>query len=112
MTNKDMKDHLKDLSMNMSKAVKDYAATTNQLSTHINALWTELEFKKLRITELEGTIQDKDFEISDLNEACTSQLTQIEGLEAENKELTEICGGVAHYEKKIKEFIKKESVDN
>ena len=35
-------------------------------------------FKKLRITELEGTIQDKDFEISDLNEACTSQLTQIE----------------------------------
>ena len=27
-------------------------------------------------------------------------------------DLTEICGGVAHYEKKIKEFIKKESVDN
>ena len=33
MTNKDMKDHLKDLSMNMSKAVQDYAATTNKLAT-------------------------------------------------------------------------------
>ena len=112
MTNKDMKDHLKDLSMNMSKAVQDYAATTNKLATHIIALWTDLEFKNLRITELEGSIQDKDFEIADLNEAYTVQLKQIKRLETENKELTEICGGVAHYEKKIKEFIKKESVDN
>ena len=84
MTNKDMKDHLKDLSMNMSKAVQDYAATTNKLATHITAL----------------------------NEAYSVQLKQIKRLETENKELTEICGGVAHYEKKIKEFIKKESVDN
>jgi chromosome segregation ATPase len=105
MTNKDMKHHLKDLSMNMAKAVQDYAATINKLATHINALWTDLEFNKLRINELNDIIQDKNFEISDLNDALRE-------LETENKELKEVCGGVAHYEKKIKQFIKKESVDN
>jgi uncharacterized protein YoxC len=105
MTNKDMKHHLKDLSMNMAKAVQDYAATTNKLATHITALWTDLEFNKLRINELNDIIQDKNFEISDLNDALRE-------LETENKELKEVCGGVAHYEKKIKQFIKKESVDN
>jgi uncharacterized coiled-coil protein SlyX len=105
MTNKDMKHHLKDLSMNMAKAVQDYAATINKLSTHITALWTDLEFNKLRINELNDIIQDKNFEISDLNDALRE-------LETENKELKEVCGGVAHYEKKIKQFIKKESVDN
>jgi|TARA_B100001059_G_scaffold227726_1_gene257936 chromosome segregation ATPase len=105
MTNKDMKHHLKDLSMNMAKAVQDYAATINKLATHITALWTDLEFNKLRINELNDIIQDKNFEISDLNDALRE-------LETENKELKEVCGGVAHYEKKIKQFIKKESVDN
>ena len=105
MTNKDMKHHLKDLSMNMAKAVQDYAATTNKLATHITALWNDLEFNKLRINELNEIIQDKNFEISDLNDALRE-------LETENKELKEVCGVVAHYEKKIKQFIKKESVDN
>ena len=79
MTNKDMKHHLKDLSMNMAKAVQDYAATINKLATHITALWTDLEFNKLRINELNDIIQDKNFEISDLNDALRE-------LETENKE--------------------------
>ena len=42
MTNKDMKQHLKDLSMSMAKAVNEYAATTNKLATLQTELWKEL----------------------------------------------------------------------
>lgn len=112
ITQTDMKAHLKELSILTSKACKDYAATTNQLSTHITALWTELEFKKMRITELEETIQDKDFEIADLNSSHADQLWELDKLEKENAQMKEVCGGVAAYEKKIKQYIKKESVDN
>ena len=57
---KKIKSHLKELSILTSKACKDYAATTNKLATHITALWTDLEFKNLRITELEGSRSQED----------------------------------------------------
>ena len=112
MTNKDMKNHLKELSMNMSKAVSDYAATTNKLATLQTELWNEIGLKQDKIKSLEETIQDKEDEIADLRTFHEIKVDQVNELQKENKELTEICGGVAHYEKKIKQFIKKESVDN
>ena len=56
--------------------------------------------------------QDKDFEIADLNSSHSDQLWELEKLEKENAQMKEVCGGVAAYEKKIKQYIKKESVDN
>tara|TARA_R110002020_G_scaffold327530_4_gene543461 strand:- start:70 stop:417 length:348 start_codon:yes stop_codon:yes gene_type:complete len=112
ITQADMKAHLKELSMITAKACKDYASTTSNLSNMITELWKEIGLKQDKIKELQEQIQDKDFEIADLNQAHTDQLWDLSKLEKENTELKEVCGGVAHYEKKIKQFIKKESVDN
>ena len=112
ITQTDMKAHLKELSILTAKACKDYASTTSSLSNMITELWKEIGLKQDRIKILEEQIQDKDFEIDDLNKAHTDQLWDLAKLEKENIELKEVCGGVAHYEKKIKKFLKKESVDN
>ena len=98
--------------MSALKACKEHNETINKMATHVNELWKEIGLKQDRIKILEEQIQDKDFEIDDLNKAHSDQLWDLAKLEKENKELKEVCGGVAHYEKKIKEFIKKESVDN
>jgi len=60
MTNKDMKQHLKDLSMSMAKAVNEYAATTNKLATMQTELWKEIGLKVEKIKSLEETIADKE----------------------------------------------------
>ena len=57
-------------------------------------------------------MEDKDFEIADLNSSHADQLWELDKLEKENAQMKEVCGGVAAYEKKIKQYIKKESVDN
>jgi septal ring factor EnvC (AmiA/AmiB activator) len=100
------------MGMSALKACKEHNETINKMATHVNELWKEIGLKQDRIKILEEQIQDKDFEIDDLNKAHSDQLWDLAKLEKENKELKEVCGGVAHYEKKIKEFIKKESVDN
>ena len=100
------------MGMSALKACKEHNETINKMATHVNELWKEIGLKQDRIKILEEQIQDKDCEIDDLNKAHSDQLWDLAKLEKENKELKEVCGGVAHYEKKIKEFIKKESVDN
>ena len=100
------------MGMSALKACKEHNETINKMATHVNELWKEIGLKQDRIKILEEQIQDKDFEIDDLNKAHSDQLWDLAKLEKENNELKEVCGGVAHYEKKIKEFIKKESVDN
>ena len=100
------------MGMSALKACKEHNETINKMATHVNELWKEIGLKQDRIKILEEQIQDKDFEIDDLNKAHTDQLWDLAKLEKENIELKEVCGGVAHYEKKIKKFLKKESVDN
>ena len=112
LTQAEMKGHLKETLTLTATACKDYAATTSNLSNMINELWKEIGLKQDKIKDLQEQIQDKDFEIADLNQAHTDQLWDLSKLEKENKELKEVCGGVAHYEKKIKQFMRKESVDN
>ena len=111
MTKKDYKDYLRDISMDMAKAVKDYAATTNQLSTHITALWTELEYKKIQITELEGSIQDKDESIEYYSNQNSELLDRVERVEEELKACKGTETSKAQYEKRLKAFIG-QKVDN
>jgi chromosome segregation ATPase len=100
-------------------ACKEHNETINKMATHVNELWKEIGLKQDRIKFLEDQIQDKDFEIDDLNKAHTDQLWDLAKLEQENlklkkdnEEMKEVCGGVAQFEKKIKQHIKKGSVDN
>jgi hypothetical protein len=100
-------------------ACKEHNETTNKMATMNSELWNEIGLKQNKITELQQTIQDKDFEIDDLNKAHTDQLWDLAKLEQENlklkkdnEEMKEVCGGVAQFEKKIKQHIKKGSVDN
>jgi hypothetical protein len=82
------------------------------MATMNSELWKEIGLKQEKIKLLEETIQDKDFEIADLNSSHADQLWELDKLEKENAQMKEVCGGVAAYEKKIKQYIKKESVDN
>jgi len=101
------------------KACQEHNETTNKMATMNSELWNEIGFKQSKIKELQEKIQDKDFEIDDLNKAHTDKLWDLAKLEQENlklknenEELREVCGGVAQVEKKIKKHIKKERVDN
>ena len=101
------------------KACQEHNETTNKMATMNSELWNEIGFKQSKIKELQETIQDKDFEIDDLNKAHTDQLwdlakleEKISKLEKENEELREFAGGVVQVEKKIKQHTKQESVDN
>ena len=91
---------------------KEHNETTNKMATMNSELWKEIGLKQEKIKLLEETIQDKDFEIADLNSSHADQLWELDKLEKENAQMKEVCGGVAAYEKKIKQYIKKESVDN
>ena len=100
-------------------ACKEHNETTNKMATMNSELWNEIGFKQSKIKELQETIQDKDFEIEDLNKAHTDQLWDLSKLEEknlklqkENEELREFAGGVVQVEKKIKQRTKQESVDN
>jgi|TARA_R110000803_G_scaffold183048_1_gene245423 hypothetical protein len=94
------------------QACKEHNETTNKMATMNSELWKEIGLKQEKIKLLEETIQDKDFEIADLNSSHADQLWELDKLEKENAQMKEVCGGVAAYEKKIKQYIKKESVDN
>ena len=83
------------------QACKEHNETTNKMATMNSELWKEIGLK-----------QEKDFEIADLNSSHADQLWELDKLEKENAQMKEVCGGVAAYEKKIKQYIKKESVDN
>lgn len=101
------------------KACQEHNETTNKMATMNSELWNEIGLKQNKIKELQEIIQDKEFEIEDLNKAHTDQLWDLAKLEQEisklkkaNEEMEEVCGGVAQFEKKIKQHIKKGSVDN
>ena len=49
------------------QACKEHNETTNKMATMNSELWKEIGLKQEKIKLLEETIQDKDFEIADLN---------------------------------------------
>jgi len=111
MTNKDMKQHLKDLSMSMAKAVNEYAATTNKLATLQTELWKEIGLKQEKIKSLEETIADKDQSIEYYSEQNSELIGRVERLEDELKDCKGTETSRAEYEKKFKAFIG-QKVDN
>jgi len=111
MTNKDMKQHLKDLSMSMAKAVNEYAATTNKLATMQTELWKEIGLKQEKIKSLEETIADKDESIEYYSEQNSELIGRVERLEDELKDCKGTETSRAEYEKKFKAFIG-QKVDN
>jgi predicted nucleic acid-binding Zn-ribbon protein len=111
MTNKDMKQHLKDLSMSMAKAVNEYAATTNKLATLQTELWKEIGLKQERIKSLEETIAEKDENIEYYSEQNSELIGRVERLEDELKDCKGTETSRAEYEKKFKAFIG-QKVDN
>jgi predicted nucleic acid-binding Zn-ribbon protein len=111
MTNKDMKQHLKDLSMSMAKAVNEYAATTNKLATLQTELWKEIGLKQEKIKSLEETIADKDESIEYYSEQNSELIGRVERLEDELKDCKGTETSRAEYEKKFKAFIG-QKVDN
>jgi len=111
MTNKDMKQHLKDLSMSMAKAVNEYAATTNKLATMQTELWKEIGLKQDKIKSLEQTIADKDETIEYYSDQNSELIDKVNRVEDELKACKGIETSRAEYEKKFKAFIG-QKVDN
>lgn len=106
-----MKQHLKDLSMSMAKAVNEYAATTNKLATLQTELWKEIGLKQEKIKSLEETIADKDESIEYYSEQNSELIGRVERLEDELKDCKGTETSRAEYEKKFKAFIG-QKVDN
>ncbi len=106
-----MKLHLKDLSMNMAKAVQDYAATTNKLATMQTELWKEIGLKVEKIKSLEETIADKDETIEYYSDQNSELIGRVNEVEDELKACKGTETSRAEYEKKFKAFIG-QKVDN
>lgn len=106
-----MKQHLKDLSMSMAKAVNEYAATTNKLAILQTELWKEIGLKQEKIKSLEETIADKDESIEYYSEQNSELIGRVERLEDELKDCKGTETSRAEYEKKFKAFIG-QKVDN
>ena len=111
MTNKDMKQHLKDLSMSMAKAVNEYAATTNKLATMQTELWKEIGLKVEKIKSLEKTIADKEETIEYYSDQNSELIGRVNEVEDELKACKGTETSRAEYEKKFKAFIG-QKVDN
>jgi|TARA_R110000822_G_scaffold150778_1_gene289878 predicted nuclease with TOPRIM domain len=111
MTNKDMKQHLKDLSMSMAKAVNEYAATTNKLATMQTELWKEIGLKVEKIKSLEETIADKEETIEYYSDQNSELIGRVNEVEDELKACKGTETSRAEYEKKFKAFIG-QKVDN
>ena len=106
-----MKQHLKDLSMSMAKAVNEYAATTNKLATMQTELWKEIGLKQDKIKSLEQTIADKDETIEYYSDQNSELIDKVNRVEDELKACKGIETSRAEYEKKFKAFIG-QKVDN
>ena len=106
-----MKQHLKDLSMSMAKAVNEYAATTNKLATLQTELWKEIGLKQEKIKSLEETIAEMDESIEYYSEQNSELIGRVERLEDELKDCKGTETSRAEYEKKFKAFIG-QKVDN
>ena len=106
-----MKQHLKDLSMSMAKAVNEYAATTNKLATLQTELWKEIGLKQEKIKSLEETIADKDETIEYYSDQNSELIGRVNEVEDELKACKGTETSRAEYEKKFKAFIG-QKVDN
>ncbi len=106
-----MKQHLKDLSMSMAKAVNEYAATTNKLATMQTELWKEIGLKVEKIKSLEETIADKDETIEYYSDQNSELIGRVNEVEDELKACKGTETSRAEYEKKFKAFIG-QKVDN
>ena len=111
MTNKDMKQHLKDLSMSMAKAVNEYAATTNKLATMQTELWKEIGLKVEKIKSLEETVADNEETIVKYSDQNSELIGRVNEVEDELKACKGTETSRAEYEKKFKAFIG-QKVDN
>tara|TARA_Y100000389_G_C17294808_1_gene429924 strand:+ start:154 stop:504 length:351 start_codon:yes stop_codon:yes gene_type:complete len=98
------------------KACQEHNETINKMATMQSELWNEIGFKQEKIKDLQETIQDKDFEIDDLNKQHTDQLWDMAKLEQENtklkKERDKNRLESAQVEKKLNKHFNLESVDN
>ena len=106
-----MKQHLKDLSMSMAKAVNEYAATTNKLATMQTELWKEIGLKVEKIKSLEKTIADKEETIEYYSDQNSELIGRVNEVEDELKACKGTETSRAEYEKKFKAFIG-QKVDN
>ena len=106
-----MKQHLKDLSMSMAKAVNEYAATTNKLATMQTELWKEIGLKVEKIKSLEETIADKEETIEYYSDENSELTDKVNELENKLKAYIGFATSKAEYEKKFKAFIG-QKVDN
>ena len=106
-----MKQHLKDLSMSMAKAVNEYAATTNKLATMQTELWKEIGLKVEKIKSLEETIADKEETIEYYSDQNSELIGRVNEVEDELKACKGTETSKAEYEKKFKAFIG-QKVDN
>ncbi len=106
-----MKQHLKDLSMSMAKAVNEYAATTNKLATMQTELWKEIGLKVEKIKSLEETIADKEETIEYYSDQNSELIGRVNEVEDELKACKGTETSRAEYEKKFKAFIG-QKVDN
>jgi uncharacterized protein YoxC len=100
----------------MTSSVDRLTDVAGKQVNHIEELWKEIELKQDRIKELQETIQDKDFELEDLNQHYTDQLRHLAEIERENKKLNEdrlkFKTAEATIEKKLNKQFNLESVDN
>ena len=106
-----MKQHLKDLSMSMAKAVNEYAATTNKLATMQTELWKEIGLKVEKIKSLEETVADNEETIVKYSDQNSELIGRVNEVEDELKACKGTETSRAEYEKKFKAFIG-QKVDN
>ena len=107
-----MQEHLRELSKLAMKANIKHHTVIDKHATHARDLMKMLKEERASNQRLKNIISYKDDEIDELNKKNTDQLWELAKMEQKIHKHEEVAAGVAHYEKKIKEYVNKESVDN
>ena len=112
MDQQKMQEHLRELSKLAMKANIKHHTVIDKHATHARDLMKMLKEERASNQRLKNIISYKDEEIDELNQKNTDQLWELANMEKKILKHEEVAAGVAHYEKKIKEYVNKESVDN
>jgi len=107
-----MQEHLRELSkLSMKANIKHHAVIDKHVS-HSNELMKMLKEERESIKRLKRVISMLRTDVEELEKKNTDQLWDLAKMEQKILKHEEVAAGVAHYEKKIKEYVNKESVDN
>jgi len=107
-----MQDHLRQLGMLGLKANVKHHIVVDTISTHSKELLKMYKAEKKKNENLRIYLDKKQYEIDDLTKENLDQSWNLTQLEKNLADCKKVEGSIAHYEKRIKKYIKKESVDH